>query len=937
MLPGSLKHVTIDSACGGFKQIIFIPSEEAKCGQRAIAMHGTVNKTRADTGGDAITPMMAQYLEIKEAHPGYLLFYRMGDFFELFFDDAVEAAGALGIHLTKRGKHLGEDIPMAGVPVARAEEYLHKLIKKGYRVAVCEQTEDPAEAKKRGAKAVVRREVVRLVTPGTLTEDGLLEAVGNNFLTALCAARAGYALASVDISTGEFVLSEVVAADLPGELARLTPSEILVPDSAEAELQATIGEHAAAITPTPDAHFSARAGEAAIKSALEVSVLDGFGDFTSGELSAAGAALKYIELTQIGAKPLLRPPRKSAASDAMIMDAATRASLELTQTTSGRREDSLLWAVDRTVTAPGARELAARLGRPLTSPDAIDARLDAVGFLTDAPRLRSGLRAKLREAPDGARALSRLKLGRGSPRDLGAVRDMLACAAALRDLLANTDSLPGELGEIAEALANAQTPVRATLSAALEDELPISARDGGFIRAGHDASLDENRKLRDDSRSVIAGFQAKYAEQTGVKSLKVRHNNILGYFLEVSAAQADTLREPPHSETFRLRQSLANAVRFTTPELAETETRITLAGERARAIEQEIFARLSEAVLAEQTALSVLAEGIARLDVACALAELAEERSYVRPKVDDSGAFVVAGGRHPVVEQTLGGSAPFIANDCALSADAEEAARLVLLTGPNMAGKSTYLRQNALIAILAQAGAFVPARSAHIGVVDRLFSRVGASDDLARGRSTFMVEMVETAAILNQAGPRALVILDEIGRGTATYDGLSIAWASAEHLHDVNGCRALFATHYHELTVLAERLPGVANATIRVKEWRDEIVFLHEVAPGAADRSYGIQVAKLAGLPRAAVKRAREVLARLEREGNGSGMAMVEELPLFAAMQEPEQAAYDGANEQAEALKTLRDEIAGLDPDGMTPRDALAELYRLKTLIDQTA
>jgi len=901
-------------------------------------MHGTVKTKDAAPAGDAVTPMMAQYLEIKRAHPGYLLFYRMGDFFELFFDDAVEAAGALGIHLTKRGKHLGEDIPMAGVPVARSEEYLHKLIKKGYRVAVCEQTEDPAEAKKRGAKAVVRREVVRLVTPGTLTEDGLLEAAGNNFLTALCATRTGgepgYALASVDISTGEFVLSEVAAADLPGELARLGASEILVPDSAEAQLQAALGEHAAAITPAPDAHFSARAGEAALKAALEVSMLDGFGDFTTGELSAAGAALKYIELTQIGAKPLLAPPRKAAAADAMIMDAATRASLELTQTTSGRREDSLLWAIDRTVSAPGARELAARINRPLTSPDAINARLDAVAYLKDAQRLRSGLRSKLREAPDGARALSRLKLGRGSPRDLGAVRDMLDCAWALSELLADADSLPGELGSVGDALAQADMRVGATLSAALEDELPLSARDGGFIRACYHDDLDENRKLRDDSRSVIAGMQAKYAEETGLKSLKVRHNNILGYFLEVSAAQADTLRAPPHGETFRLRQSLANAVRFTTPELAETETRITLAGERARAIEHEIFARLSEDVLAEQAGLSALAEAIARLDVACALAELAEEWNYVRPKVDDSGAFAVECGRHPVVEQTLAGAAPFIANDCTLSAEAEDAARLVLLTGPNMAGKSTYLRQNALIAILAQAGSFVPAKLAHISVVDRLFSRVGASDDLARGRSTFMVEMVETAAILNQAGPRALVILDEIGRGTATYDGLSIAWAAAEHLHDINRCRALFATHYHELTVLADRLEGVANATIRVKEWRDEIVFLHEVAAGAADRSYGIQVAKLAGLPRAAVKRAGEVLARLEREGNGSGTQM-EELPLFAAMQEPVQAEYDSVDDDANAsLKHLREEIAALDPDGMTPRDALAELYRLKALLD---
>ncbi|MFP3921679.1 MAG: DNA mismatch repair protein MutS, partial [Dichotomicrobium sp.] len=730
-----------------------------------------MKKTAAENSSDAVTPMMAQYLEIKAANPGYLLFYRMGDFFELFFDDAVEAASALGIHLTKRGKHLGEDIPMAGVPVVRAEEYLHKLIAKGYRVAVCDQTEDPSEAKKRGAKAVVRRDVVRLVTPGTLTEDGLLEAGGNNFLTAVCTTQtddggAGYALASVDISTGAFSLGEVTAADLAGELARLAPREILVPERADAALDAALCGQAAALTSVPDAHFSAHAGEAAIQAALGVSVIEAFGDFTPGELSAAGAALKYIELTQIGAKPLLEPPRKAAVQDAMIMDPATRASLELMQATGGGREGSLLGAIDRTVTAPGARELAARLNRPLTSPAAIAERLDAVAFLVDAPRLRSDLRAKLREAPDGARALSRLKLGRGSPRDLGAIRDMLDCAEMLRDLVADENmpgGLPGELAGVAETLAQAGLPVGATLRAALEDELPLSARDGGFIRAGHDADLDENRKLRDDSRTVVAGLQAKYAEQTGLKSLKVRHNNILGYFLEVSAAQAGTLREPPHSETFRLRQSLANAVRFTTPELAETETRITLAGERARAIEQEIFASLSEAVLAEQARLSALAEAIARLDVICALAELAEERNYVRPTVDDSGAFAIEGGRHPVVEQTLGGSVPFIANDCALSAEADDAARLVLLTGPNMAGKSTYLRQNALIAILAQAGAFVPARSAHIGVVDRLFSRVGASDDLARGRSTFMVEMVETAAILNQAGPRALVILDEIG------------------------------------------------------------------------------------------------------------------------------------------------------------------------------
>lgn len=892
----------------------------------------------------AITPMMAQYLEIKAAHPGYLLFYRMGDFFEMFFDDAKVASAALGIHLTKRGKHQGEDIAMCGVPVVRAEEYLQKLIAKGFRVAVCEQTENPAQAKKRGAGAVVRREVVRLVTPGTLTEESLLDPSANNFLTALFRAPAStddmqqFALASLDISTGEFLLAEVSKADLPGELARLAPKEAVIAETlaGDTQLAALAGRLGITLTPVPRAYFDSRAGDEAIRTALETAMLDGFGDFTRAELAAAGALLKYVELTQIGERPLLRPPRKAGPEGALVIDAATQANLELTRSVSGTREGSLLWAIDRTVSGPGARELAARLARPLTDVTAINARLDAVGYLAEEPRLRTDLREALKGVPDVARALSRLKLNRGAPRDLGAVRDILIAAETLGVLLgknANGMELPGELAGIAARLAKTDAQMRHELEAALADELPPHRRDGGFIRTGYAQKLDENRRLRDDSRSIIAALQGKYAEATGIKSLKVRHNNVLGYFVEVSAGNAGTLRQAPHEETFRHRQTLANSVRFTTVELGELESRITLAAERALAIEQQIFAELCQKVLAKERLLAEIAAAGAELDAICGLAEVAAAQGYVRPKIDESTAFKVEGGRHPVVEQMLArsGGGPFIENDCALDASPkgngnDGVPRIILLTGPNMAGKSTYLRQNALFAILAQMGSFVPARSARIGIVDRLFSRIGASDDLARGRSTFMVEMVETAAILNQAGPRALVILDEIGRGTATYDGLSIAWAAIEYLHEINKCRVLFATHYHELTALAGRLEHTANATIRVKEWRDGIVFLYQVVPGAADRSYGIQVAKLAGLPRAVVRRAREVLEQLERKNREDPVqALADDLPLFSAAQlaEPAQA----------QISPLEEVVAALDPDHMTPREALETVYHLKELM----
>jgi DNA mismatch repair protein MutS len=887
---------------------------------------------------DAATPMIAQYLEIKAANADCLLFYRMGDFYELFFEDAAIASRALGIALTRRGKHRGEDIPMCGVPIHAADDYLQRLIARGHRVAVCEQIEDPAEAKKRGPKAVVRRDVVRLVTPGTLTEESLLDARAHNFLTALFRAPArsegetAYALASLDISTGELFTTSVAANDLAGELSRLKPGEVLIGDdhAGDAGLRRLIEEAGAALTSNPKAHFDSARGERALKARLGVAALDAFGDFTNAELAALAGLLSYVELTQIGKTPLLRPPRKEAPGSLLLIDAATRANLELARSNQGVRAGSVLFAIDRTVTAAGARELAQRLGSPLTEVGLVNDRLDAVAYLYQESRLRQTLREELRAAPDLARALARLALGRGSPRDLGAVRDAIGTAHALAAHLARAGralGLPQELDAIMRRLEAAPWAV-VKLLAALGDELPINRRDGGFIRAGHDEALDEHRRLRDGSRQVIAGLQGAYATATGIKSLKVRHNNVLGYFVEVTAANAGGLSKP-HVETFIHRQTLANVMRFSTPELAELEARITTAADRALALELDIFARLTEAVLAEQGPLAQASASLAELDHYAGLAELAGEQRYVRPQVDASLVFAVEEGRHPVVEQSLtrGDGSSFVGNDCKLGLpDGGGETSLLVVTGPNMAGKSTFLRQNALIVVLAQMGSFVPAARAQVGIVDRLFSRVGAADDLARGRSTFMVEMVETAAILNQATTRSFVVLDEIGRGTATFDGLSIAWATVEYLHEVNRSRVLFATHYHELTALAEKLPRAANATVEVKEWHDEIVFLYRVVKGAADRSYGIHVAKLAGLPAPVLARATEVLEELEKaDGRPKPYDLAGDLPLFSAV--------NTTSPKASPASPLVAAVGDLRPDAMTPREALDALYRLKDLL----
>ncbi len=887
------------------------------------------------------TPMMAQYHEIKAAHPDYLLFYRMGDFYELFFEDAVKAAAALDIALTKRGKHQGLDIPMCGVPVHAAEAYLEKLIRKGFRVAVCEQMEDPALAKKRGAKAPVKREVIRLVTPGTLTEESLLDARSPSVLAALGRAGGELALAWADISTGDFAVEQVTAADLAQTLARLSPRELLAPDAllGDETVGPVLKELGPLLTPRPGANFDSGTGERLLKDLYGVSVLDGFGAFSRAELSAAGALAGYLDLTQKGKRAALKPLKRDAETGRMAIDAATRRNLELTETLSGERRGSLLSVIDKTVTAAGARLLHQRLTAPLTDPAAIAPRLDAIGFFLEKSSLRESVRAHLKSAPDIARAAARIALQRGGPRDLGAIRDGLSAARLLRRNLSELGDVlqpaPGELADAATALTGAIAEARA-LSDRLEQllvaEPPFFARDGGFILAGAHAALDEVRALRDESRRVVAGLESRYRAETGIASLKIKHNAVLGYFIEVTATHADKL--VAQAARFRHRQTVASAVRFSTDELAQLAMKIAQAGETALAIELDLFDSLGQEVRAATPALARVADALAVLDVAAALATLAEQRQYSRPVVDGSLAFRIVRGRHPVVEAALQAEnrGPFTANGSDLTPGESEGGgpgRLWLVTGPNMAGKSTFLRQNALIAILAQAGSYVPAESVHIGAVDRLFSRVGAADDLARGRSTFMVEMVETAAILNQAGPRSLVILDEIGRGTATFDGLAIAWAVVEHLNAVNKSRALFATHYHELVALAERLTDVACATMRVREWKDDVVFLHEVAPGAADRSYGIQVAKLAGLPKAVIGRASEVLRALEegREGH-KPLARIDDLPLFAERVRASKPAEPRASPIEDALRAA-------DPDALTPKAALELVYALKRMLSE--
>ncbi len=896
-----------------------------------------------------ITPMMAQYLSIKEGYPEALLFYRMGDFYELFFEDAKQAAEALDIALTKRGQHAGEDIPMCGVPAHSHENYLSKLIRKGFKVAVCEQMESPAEAKKRGSKSVVKRDVVRLITAGTITEDALLDARSHNALVAITRAGGEFGLAWVDVSTGDVELQETAVDRLGAALARIDPGEILLSDVLRADdsVYSVIEDWDDILTELPSVRFDSDNARRRLESLYAVKSLDAFGAFGRAEIAAAGALADYIDLTQKGRMPRLKAPRRLGDGTVMEIDAATRRNLELARTLTGERQGSLLGVIDATRTGAGARLLSSRLAAPLTDPIEISKRLDQVDVMVDSPAGRMAIRDALKATPDIERALSRITLDRGGPRDLAAIRDALGKTPSLREIIeaavsASKDSTGIDPFELVKQKLGEHGVLVDRLSRGLADEMPMLARDGGFIRLGYDETLDELRELRDNSRKNIAGLQARYSEETGIQTLKVRHNNVLGYYVEVPARHGDgllsTSRTTDGTEAvvgqtaFIHRQTMASAMRFSTIELGDLEDRIRSAADKTLALELELFKTLVQEVLERVDPIATTAEALAEIDVAAGLAQVAVERRYTRPVVDSGTSFTIDDGRHPVVEAALSrtSDAAFVPNGCELgSKDGVENGQVWLVTGPNMAGKSTFLRQNALIAILAQIGSFVPAGAAKIGVVDRLFSRVGAADDLARGRSTFMVEMVETAAILNQATSRSLVILDEIGRGTATFDGLSIAWATLEYLHDGNACRALFATHYHELTALAEKMDRLDPHHMKVQDWQGDIVFLHEVAPGTADRSYGIHVAKLAGLPGQVIARAQQVLEQLESgEAAGNAGRLAEDLPLFA-LTSPSSSMHSPKVESSQAEEAL----AALAPDEMTPKEALDALYRVRALL----
>jgi len=856
------------------------------------------------------SPMMAQYLSIKAQAAGCLLFFRMGDFYELFFDDAVKAAATLDIALTKRGQHDGHDIPMCGVPVHSAEAYLMRLIRAGHRVAIAEQIEAPAEAKKRGAKSVVARAIVRVVTPGTLTEDTLLDARRSNFLAAVAPVAGAVGLAWCDVSTGAFRTLSTAPDGLDAELARIAPAEVVAPEG-------WAGGTNVGATLRPPAEFDSRSANQRLCTRFGVATLDGFGAFAREEVAAAGALLAYLEATGAGSLPLLTPPVPSPQAGIMAIDAATRGSLEISRSVAGGRAGSLLDAIDLTVSGAGARMLADDLAGPLTDAQAIGERLDLVAWYCGSVVVRGVVRQALRAGADLERALSRLGLGRGGPRDLAAIRDGLSLALSLKETLSRTQAIDiPPLLTATLARIGAHGAAIEGLRAALVAEPPLDIANGGFILTGYDAALDELRDAASDGRRLVAALETRLRSETGVAALKIRHNNVLGYHIEVAARNADALLA---NAGFTHRQTLAGVVRFGSTELHGLATKIAQAGDNARETEARHFRDMSATVLHHARAIAETAQALARIDVSAALAELAARENWARPIIDDSCAFEITAGRHPVVEAaTRAARQSFVANDC----DLGENNRLWLVTGPNMAGKSTFLRQNALIAVLAQAGSFVPAASAHIGIVDRLFSRVGASDNLAQGRSTFMVEMVETAAILSTASRRSLVILDEVGRGTSTYDGLAIAWAVLEAVHDTVGARCLFATHYHELTTLSARLASLALVTVRVREWNGELVFLHEVASGAADRSYGLAVAKLAGLPAAVIARAKEVLARLEagKARTGGLAADLSDLPLFAAAPPPP------------ASDALRDRLAAISPDALSPREALEVVYELKGL-----
>lgn len=854
-----------------------------------------------------MTPMLAQYMDVKKKNPDCLLFFRLGDFYELFYEDAKTASRILNITLTKRSREKDQDVPMCGVPFHAAENYIAKLIKANEKVAICEQMETPEEAKKRGYKAIVRRDVVRVITPGTLTEEGLLEEKSFNFLACAVPDKKSWGLAFIDISTGDFFTtvradSGVLAAVLP-----LAPKELLVPEAfAEHDtVQKIISETGAALSLLPASRFSAGSAETKLLNTFQVKTLEGFGQFEPPAIRAAGALLEYVSLTQCGVMPKIKPVRVSRQDNRLLMDYATLRNLEIFQTLKGERSGTLLSAIDHTQTSMGARFLVHQMMTPLMDKDALEKRYQHVEKIQSVGG--ADVQRHLAPFPDVERILGRLSLGRGGPRDLIQIRGALQAYERLKTFCAERSLDVSFYGQCPDL-----SGLRELLESAVDDEAPLLARDGGFVRPGYHEALDEYRALRDESSVHVAMLQKKYCEETGIPTLKIKHNNVLGYFIELTNLHKDKV---PGS--FIHRQTLVNASRYATDDLLALQEKIVEASDKALALELEIFDHLLQALAEHEKELGALCELVACLDVAASHAVLAGTWNYVKPTLHEDTRLMIEEGRHPVVEQLLARSSgeSFAPNACGFS----ESVKLWLMTGPNMAGKSTFLRQNALIVFLAHIGCYVPAKKADIGLVDRIFSRVGASDDLSRGQSTFMVEMVETAAILNQSTEKSFVILDEIGRGTATHDGLAIAWAIAEYIHDKLRCRGLFATHYHELTRLRNGLKRLACYTMAVKEWQDEVVFLHKVVEGVADQSYGIYVAQLAGLPKKVIERAQTLLREFQEKQRQAELSAA--APLFQ---------QEKHGTMGSSFSDLADEIEALDLDCLSPRDALDTLYALK-------
>ncbi len=906
------------------------------------------NSTQKEEG--KTTPMMAQYFALKKENEGYLLFYRMGDFYEMFFQDAIVASAELDIALTKRNKEKGQDIPMCGVPVHSHEAYLSRLIKKGFKVAICEQMEDPAQARKeRGANALVKREVVRLITPGTLTEDNILEPRVCHFIIALTQTSEALGLAWADVSTGDFRTQSLPlknTSQLMTAISRLDPKEIVVNEKVlqTPEFFELFNEYKRLLTPLPPPRFSYENGKERLETFFKVKTLDAFGLFDKSQISAAGALLDYIALTQKGQMPRLNPLKLYQTECLMQIDAATRKNLEIFYSFSGEKKATLFHTIDNTLTGAGARLLSLQLSSPLLHVNLINKRLDRVEFFLNNPLIRSSVRDRLCLCADMERALARLSVGRGGPRDLAVLKNTLVQIPDMKTDIQSDMGLPLSLKECLESFYDL-TPLVEKLAHALGNDLPLLPRQGGFIAPLYSKELDELKNFKEVSQRTLWDLQMEYIDVSGVQNLKISHNNMLGYYIEVPARYAQKMLDEARAgqSIFIHRQTMANAIRFTTPALADLEAKLKTVAERTLNLELALFEELVQEVLKKSHEISKNAQTFAMIDVAAGLAETAHLYDYCRPVLEDSLAFDIVQGRHSVVEKMIrqNNEKVFVKNDCHLGNVEKKEGRLWLMTGPNMAGKSTFLRQNALIAIMAQAGGFVPAQKAKIGIVDKVFSRVGAGDDLARGRSTFMVEMIETATILNQATKRSLVILDEIGRGTATFDGLSIAWAVVEHLHDVNKSRALFATHYHELVALSEKLTQISLHTMKIKEWKEEIIFLHEAIKGSADRSYGIHVGALAGLPKEVIKRAKEVLIQLEKQG-AYEINFMNDLPLFSMIKKPKVHQEENQlpeeitqNKTAPLALDVFEKIKRLNPDELTPKEALSFLYDLKQISEE--